>query len=58
MSEIICKCKKIDEATIVAAIKEGAHTIEELKEKTKATAGCCKGHRCKAEIETLISQHK
>lgn len=60
MSEekIICKCKKISEETIVNAIKDGATTIEEVKEKTGATSGFCHGLRCKKKIEELINEHK
>lgn len=55
---IICKCKKISKETIVNAIKEGATTIEEVKEKTGATGGVCHGIRCKKKIEELINEYK
>ena len=60
MSEenLICLCKKISEDTIVEAIKAGATTVEEVKEKTGATSGPCKGFRCKKKIKALIEEHK
>ncbi|MDB8790310.1 (2Fe-2S)-binding protein [Romboutsia sp. 1001216sp1] len=59
MSEnIICLCKSISEEAIVKAIKEGATSIEAVKEKTEATTGPCKGSRCISKIEELIEKHK
>lgn len=56
--ELICLCKKISKETIVNAIKEGATTVEAVKEKTGASSGACKGARCKSKIEALIEEHK
>lgn len=58
MSNIVCLCKNISEETIVEAIKNGAHTVEAVKEATTATTGFCKGGRCKGKIEELITQNK
>ncbi|WP_195937808.1 (2Fe-2S)-binding protein [Romboutsia sp. 1001713B170131_170501_G6] len=59
MSEnIICLCKGISEETIVKAIKEGATSVEAVKEKTEATSGPCRGSRCISKIEELIEKHK
>lgn len=54
----ICLCKQISEETIISAIKDGATTVEAVKEKTGATDGPCKGARCKQKIEALIEEHK
>ena len=56
--KIICLCKGISEDTIIDAIKNGADTIEKIKEATGATTGHCHGARCKASIEKLISEYK
>lgn len=53
-----CPCRQVTRATIKAAIKEGADTLEKIKDKTGATTGCCKGRRCKGSIEELIERHK
>ena len=58
MSEIICLCKNISEETIKEAIKNGATTLEAVKEATGATTGFCHGGRCKAKIEALIEANK
>ncbi len=57
MSEIVCLCKGISEDTIVEAIKNGAKSVEEVKEATGATTGFCKGGRCKGKIEELIKEN-
>ena len=58
MSTIIWLCKNISEETIVEAIKNGATTIEAVKEATGATTGFCHGGRCKGKIEELIAANK
>ena len=54
----VCLCKKVTEETIVAAVKNGAHTYEAVKEATGAGSGCCRGGRCKRNIEVLIENNK
>ena len=56
--ENVCLCKKISEEVIAEAVKNGAHTFEEVKETTQAGAGCCNGHRCKTKIFEKIENNK
>jgi bacterioferritin-associated ferredoxin len=56
--KIICLCQGIIEDTIIDAIKNGADTVEKVKESTGATTGFCHGSRCKGKIEELISKYK
>lgn len=58
MSEVICLCKNISKETIEEAIKNGATTVEAVKDATGATTGFCHGGRCKAKIEALIEENK
>lgn len=58
MSKEVCLCKHITEETIVEAVKNGADTLEKVKETTKAAAGCCKGRRCADKIEEIIEENK
>lgn len=58
MSNIVCFCKNVSEETIVDAIKNGAVTVDAVKEATGAAAGACYGGRCKSKIEDLISNNK
>ncbi|BAK81875.1 (2Fe-2S)-binding protein [Candidatus Arthromitus sp. SFB-rat-Yit] len=50
----ICLCKGIDKFTINECIKDGANTIDKIKEMTGATGGGCKGARCRSKIIELI----
>lgn len=51
-----CPCRQVTRATIKAAIKDGADTLEKVKVKTGAMTGTCKGRRCKASIEGLLEE--
>lgn len=55
---IVCLCNNISEEEIIKAIKDGATTVEKVREKTSATGGACKGARCKKKVEALIEEHK
>ena len=52
-----CVCKQITKATIKAAIKDGADTLEKVKARTGAITGHCNGTRCKGSIQDLIEKH-
>ncbi|MEG0297254.1 MAG: (2Fe-2S)-binding protein [Clostridium sp.] len=54
----VCLCKKITEEQIIEAVKNGAGTYEEVREKTGAGAGGCRGGRCKANIKVIIENNK
>lgn len=54
----VCLCKGITEEQIIEAIKNGATSFEEVKEKTGAGTGGCHGGRCKNNIELLIENNK
>ena len=43
MSKTICYCKKVSEAEILDAIKNGAKSLKDIQEKTNA----CTGNQCK-----------
>ena len=53
----VCTCRAVSRATIKEAIKGGAHTVEDVAQKTGATLGGCRGFRCKEKIEDLIDEH-
>ena len=50
----VCICR----AMIKEAIKNGAHIVEAVAEKTGATKGSCKGCRCRDKIEELIEDNQ
>ncbi len=42
-NELVCYCSNVTKGRIMAAIQEGAHTLEDIKTATGAcTAGKCK----------------
>ena len=52
----VCICKSISRKTIKDAIENGASTVEEVMEITKAGTGACKGHRCIPKIKELLEE--
>lgn len=54
----VCICKAISKATIKDAVKNGSNTIDEIKVKTGAATGGCRGCRCISKIEEIIEEHK
>ena len=57
MTSVICTCKGVTKEFIVEAIKNGASTVEEVAEITKATTGPCRGYKCKQKIQELIDEY-
>ena len=55
MSDVICLCTGVTEETIIKAIKNGAHTVEEVGEATGAGTIC---GSCQDEIQRLIDENK
>ena len=62
--EIICYCSNVTKNDIIKAIKEGAETLEDIRERTSAcTIGNCKElspkkRCCSPDIINLIKLHK
>lgn len=49
----VCNCHKVSDVVLLAAIAEGADSVEALGEKTKAGTGC---GSCRGELAQLIAQ--
>ncbi|MDO5292674.1 MAG: NAD(P)/FAD-dependent oxidoreductase [bacterium] len=56
--KIICKCELISEGEIIEAIHRplGAHTVDGIKRRTRATLGGCQGLGCLFPIAKIISR--
>ncbi|MGL1890495.1 MAG: (2Fe-2S)-binding protein [Spirochaetaceae bacterium] len=54
----VCLCRSISKGTIIDAVKNGASTVEDVKRRTRATTGSCKGTRCKENISAIIKEVK
>ncbi|MEO0215752.1 MAG: (2Fe-2S)-binding protein [candidate division WOR-3 bacterium] len=54
--KIICRCEDIIEEEIVQKIKEGYHTMDELKRILRVTMGLCQGRGCRRHIARILSR--
>lgn len=56
--QIVCRCEKITEGEIVAAIRQNppAKTVDAVKRRTRATMGRCQGGFCMPIIAGIISR--
>ena len=50
----ICRCEEIRADRIREAISEGAHTINDVKRRTRAGMGVCQGIFCTRTIAGMI----
>ncbi|MEO0137739.1 MAG: (2Fe-2S)-binding protein [candidate division WOR-3 bacterium] len=54
--KIICRCEDITEEEIVAKIKEGYQTMDELKRVLRVTMGLCQGKGCRRHIARILAR--
>jgi len=50
----ICKCMDVSDQQIETAVKEGAHTFEQVQEVTKCSTGC---GTCAEKVQALIETY-
>ncbi len=57
-TNMICQCRHITRAGILDAIRHcpGPITLQSIKRRTDAMAGCCQGSRCLIEIKNIIEE--
>ncbi|MBN2618915.1 MAG: (2Fe-2S)-binding protein [Spirochaetales bacterium] len=53
----VCICRSISKGTIIDIVKNGAKTLEDVRRKSGATTGSCKGDRCKAKILDILRRY-
>lgn len=51
---IVCICMQVTEDEIVDALKSGATTLPEIREKTGANTGC---RRCEDSVKRVIERN-
>ena len=56
MKTIICRCEDIAEDEIIALVRKGITSIEEIKRLTRASMGHCQGRTCKRLIAQIIAR--
>jgi len=54
--KIICRCQDITEDEIVAAIKQGATTLDEIKRLVRAGMGPCQGRTCRRLVTQILAR--
>lgn len=56
--KIICRCEKVTEGEIVAAINRplGARTVDGVKRRVRATAGRCQGGFCLPRVMEILAR--
>ena len=54
----VCICRSITGGTIMAAMSEGALSLEALRRKIRIGTGNCKAKRCRPKIEAMIQEFK
>lgn len=55
-SEIICRCNNISRETIEKAIRDGAHTLNEIFDTTQAGVGPC-GGTCRRKLGPMLEHY-
>ena len=53
---IVCRCEEISLADIRQCIADGAHTLEEVKRRTRSGMGPCQGRTCRPLIAREIAR--
>ena len=53
--KIICKCKKTTKGDILKAMKKGATSYKDIRDKTGAGSKCGK---CEEDIKKFMKKHK
>ncbi len=51
----VCRCNNIKYRTIERAIREGAHTLTQVANRTTATTGQC-GGSCTPDVQQMIEE--
>ena len=53
---IVCRCEGITAGEVRAAIRHGAYTVNELKQRTRVCMGTCQGQNCTDMLRGLIAE--
>ena len=53
---LICRCQEVTEGEIVAAVADGATTVDGVKRRTRACMGLCQGKTCGRLVQRIIAR--
>ena len=54
-AEIVCRCEEVTAEEIMAAIQNGADSLDAVKRATRAGMGFCQGRTCKRLIARMLA---
>ena len=54
---IICRCEDISQEEVRALIRDGAHSLEEIKRACRCGMGPCQGRNCMPLVAQEVSRH-
>lgn len=54
---ILCRCEDLTQERILACIRKGCRTIDEIKRMTRAGMGPCQGRTCRMLIAQELSAY-
>ena len=54
--KIVCRCQDITEEEVVAAIRQGATTHDEIKRLVRAGMGPCQGRTCRRLVSQILAR--
>ncbi len=52
---VVCRCEEVTRAEIAKAVGEGAHSLDNLKRRTRAGMGFCQGRVCLPTVSALAA---
>ena len=53
---LVCRCGEVTRGEVLAAIREGARTVDEVKRMTRAGMGLCQGRTCGRVVARIIRE--
>lgn len=53
---IICRCQEVTRSEILAAIADGATTLDGVKRRVRAGMGLCQGKTCERLVARIIAE--
>jgi Fe-S-cluster-containing hydrogenase component 2/bacterioferritin-associated ferredoxin len=53
---LVCRCEEVLRSGVVAAIREGAASLDAVKRRTRAGMGLCQGRNCSRIISRIIAE--
>lgn len=52
---LVCRCEEVSRAEVLAAIRQGHHTVASIKRATRAGMGACQGRTCGRLIQQMLA---